>query len=107
MRDGTVASMGALRAPALALTAFALLLVLPALARAQAPGKFSFAVYGDSRTMMYLPYTEAEKDEAIKLMTQMFQLVMPEKMAEAVVKRDVKVTYDPQTHELVQIVMPF
>jgi poly(3-hydroxybutyrate) depolymerase len=29
---------------------------------------FSFAVYGDSRTMMYLPPKEAQKEETIKLM---------------------------------------
>jgi hypothetical protein len=68
---------------------------------------FSFAVYGDSRTMMYLPPKEAQKEEAIKLMVEMFNLVMPEKYAEEVVRKDVKLTYDPATGELVQIVMPF
>jgi hypothetical protein len=29
---------------------------------------FSFAVYGDSRSMMYLPYKSDQRDEAIKLM---------------------------------------
>jgi hypothetical protein len=37
----------------------------------------------------------------------MFGLVMPEKIAEEVVKRDVKVTFDLVTHELIQSVMPF
>jgi hypothetical protein len=68
---------------------------------------FSFAVYGDSRSMMYLPYKEDQKEEAIKLMVDMFELVLPEKVAEAVVRKDVKLTYDPSTKELVQIVMPF
>ena len=36
-------------------------------AKKPAPG-FSFAAYGDSRTMMYLPPKEAQKEEAIKLM---------------------------------------
>lgn len=67
----------------------------------------SFAVYGDSRTMMYLPPNESQKDEAIKLMVEMFNLVMPEKYAEEAVKKDVKLTYDPDTKELIQIVMPF
>src|SRR4029450_6564762 len=37
----------------------------------------------------------------------MFGLVMPDKGAEAVVKRDVKTTFDPVTKELIQVVMPF
>jgi hypothetical protein len=57
--------------------------------------------------MMYLPYKSAQRDEAIKLMVDMFELVFPEKVAEAVVRRDVKLIYDPATDELAQIVMPF
>ena len=68
---------------------------------------FSFAVYGDSRSMMYLPYKSDQREEAIKLMVDMFALVFPEKVAEDVVRKDVKLTYDPATDELVQIVMPF
>jgi Calcineurin-like phosphoesterase len=68
---------------------------------------FSFAVYGDSRSMMYLPYKSDQREEAIKLMVDMFELVLPEKVAEEIVRRDVKLTYDPSTNELVQIVMPF
>src|SRR5262245_19059924 len=68
---------------------------------------FSFAVYGDSRSMMYLPYKSDQREEAIKLMVDMFELVLPEKVAEEVVRRDVRLTYDPVTDELVQIVMPF
>ncbi len=68
---------------------------------------FSFAVYGDSRSMMYLPYKSDQREEATKLMVDMFLLVLPEKVSEAVVKKDVKLTYDPVTKELVQIMMPF
>jgi hypothetical protein len=68
---------------------------------------FSFDVYGDSRSMMYLPYKAAQEADARKLMVDMFELVMPEKMSEAVVQKDVKLVYDPSTHELVQVVMPF
>jgi hypothetical protein len=68
---------------------------------------FSFAVYGDSRSMMYLPYKSDQKEQAIKLMVDMFDLVFPEKVAEEVVRRDVRLTYDPVTDELIQIVMPF
>ena len=64
---------------------------------------FSFVVYGDSWSMMYLPYKSDQRDEAIKLMVDIFALVLPEE----VVRRDVKLTYDPATNELVQIVMPF
>ena len=68
---------------------------------------FSFAVYGDSRSMMYLPGKSDQKEEATKLMVDMFDLVLPEKVAEEVVRKDVKLIYDPATDELVQIVMPF
>ena len=40
-------------------------------------------------------------------MVDMFELVLPEKVSEEMVKKDVKLTYDPATKELVQIVMPF
>src|SRR6266849_209600 len=68
---------------------------------------FSFAVYGDSRSMMYLPYKADQEAEARDLMTDMFELVLPEKVAAEVVKKDVKLIYDPATHELVEMVMPF
>jgi len=68
---------------------------------------FSFAVYGDSRSMMYLPYKEDEQDSARQLMVDMFELVLPAKVSQEVVNKDVKLTYDPKTKELVQIVMPF
>jgi hypothetical protein len=79
-------------------------------AKSEAPvagAGFSFAAYGDSRTMMYLPPKEAQRAEAIKLMVGMFNLVLPEKIAEEVVSKDVKLTYDPATGDLVQIIMPF
>jgi Calcineurin-like phosphoesterase len=68
---------------------------------------FSFAVYGDSRSMMYLPYKSDQREEATRLMVDIFDLVLPEKVSAEMVKRDVKLTYDPATGELVQIVMPF
>src|SRR3974390_1147803 len=68
---------------------------------------FSFAVYGDSRSMMYLPYKSNQRDEEVKVMVDMVELVLPEKVSEEVVRRDVKLTYDPATDELVQVVMPF
>src|SRR5713101_4629854 len=73
----------------------------------RADSGFSFAVYGDSRSMMYLPYKAEEEAEARDLMVDMFELVLPEKVAAEVVKKDVKLIYDPVTHELVEMVMPF
>jgi hypothetical protein len=68
---------------------------------------FSFAVYGDSRSMMYLPYKSDQEADARQLMVDMFELVLPEKVADEVVKKDVKLIYDPATGELVEMVMPF
>jgi hypothetical protein len=68
---------------------------------------FSFAVYGDSRTMMFLPYRAAEKADATNYMVDVFKLVFPEKIAKEVVAKDVKLIYDPTSGELTQIVMPF
>src|SRR5580765_6290972 len=67
---------------------------------------FSFAAYGDSRPMMYLPYKEGQPG-LNKMFVELFGLVMPEKVAEAVVKRDVKTTFDPVTKELIKVIMPF
>jgi hypothetical protein len=93
------------------LSTLAILPALPITASAQTNSVpsvgFSFAVYGDSRSMMYLPYRLDQRDEAIKLMVNIFDLVFPEKMAEEVVQKYVKLTYDPVTNELIQIVMPF
>jgi hypothetical protein len=68
---------------------------------------FSFDVYGDSRSMMYLPYQAKPGRGRRKLMTDMFELVLPEKVAAEVVDKGVKLIYDPSSHELVQLVMPF
>ena len=65
----------------------------------QASSGLSFVVYGDSRPMMYLPVKEGRPD-LVELFVEMFGLVMPEKVAEAVVKRDVKMIFDPVTKEL-------
>src|SRR5271169_5358518 len=73
---------------------------------ASATGGFSFAACGDSRPMMYLPYKDGHPD-LVRLFVEMFGLVMPEKVAEAVVKRDVKMIFDPVTKELIKVIMPF
>jgi hypothetical protein len=83
---------------------------LPAVAQAQAQttasSGFSFAACGDSRPMMYLPNKDGNPD-LVRLFVEMFGLVMPERVAEEVVKRDVKMIFDPVTKDLVQVVMPF
>jgi len=76
-------------------------------AKGAASSGFSFDVYGDSRSMMYLPYQASQEAETRKLMVDMFELVLPEKVAADVVQKYVKLIYDPSTHELVQMVMPF
>ena len=75
--------------------------------KASAPAAFSFDVYGDSRSMMYLPYKQDQEAEARQLMVDMFELVLPAKVAPEVVDKYVKLTYDPSNNELVQMIMPF
>src|SRR5499426_2399408 len=67
---------------------------------------FSFAALGDSRPMLYLPVKDSKPD-LVKLFVEMFGLVMPEKIAEEVVNKDVKMIFDPATGELIRIIMPF
>jgi hypothetical protein len=50
-------------------------------------GSFSFAVYGDSRSMMYLPYKSDQEADARQLMVDMFDLVLPEKVSAEVIKK--------------------
>ena len=77
-----------------------------AMAQQSPPAAFSFAVVGDTRPMMYLPSKDGQP-ELTKLFVEIFGLVMPPKLAEEVVKRDVKMIFDPVTKELVKAVMPF
>ena len=68
------------------LAPLAVLALIPLTATAQqvsqpADKGFSFAVYGDSRSMMYLPYKQDQEAEARKLMVDMFELVLPAKVA--------------------------
>jgi hypothetical protein len=68
---------------------------------------FSFAVFGDSRTMMYLPHRSEQKAEAANLIAEMLELEMPAKEAKDVVEKYVKLNYDPTSGELTKLVMPF
>ena len=56
--------------------------------------------------MMYLPLKQGQPD-INKLFVEMFGLVMPEKVAEEVVKKHVKLIFDPVTKDLIKVVMPF
>src|SRR5260370_24000960 len=94
----TFAALPALSAPLLASAARA--------QGASAQGGFSFAAVGDTRPMMYLPENAGEPD-LVKLFVEMFGLVMPDRVAEGVVKKYVRMTFDPDTKELIQVVMPF
>src|SRR5271170_1769524 len=83
------------------------LLASPARAQSATVGTgFSFAAVGDTRPMMYLPQNQGEPDY-VKLFVEMFGLVMPEKVAEEVVAKYVKMTFDPDTKELIRVIMPF
>src|SRR6266446_3727258 len=84
-------------------------LIAGAISGAQAQisgGRVSFAACGDSRPMMYLPYKEGHPD-LVRMFVEMFGLVMPEKTAEEVVQKYVKMTFDHATKELIHVVMPF
>lgn len=61
--------------------AIAALLIAAGAQNAAAEEGFSFAAYGDSRPMMYVPM-KAGKPDLVKLFVEMFGLVMPEKVAE-------------------------
>jgi Calcineurin-like phosphoesterase len=92
--------------------ALAVMLAFPlpnAVAQQPRPGEagFSFAVYGDSRSLMYLPHRSDQEDEARQVMAEVFELVLPPDRAKELVKNNVKLIYDPGTHELTQMVMPF
>ena len=82
-----------------------------ALAADQPKGKaqsgFSFAVYGDSRSMMDLPYKADQKEETTKLMVECSSWCFQRRSRKRSSSKDVKLSYDPATGELVQIVMPF
>ena len=68
---------------------------------------FSFAAYGDARTMIYIPYDQDHEAEARHLLAGMFNLVMPEKAAEDVVAKSIHLRYDPVTHELTGLTEPY
>src|SRR5512132_460193 len=54
---------------------------------------FSFAVYGDSRSMMYLPYMDTKQEEETKEIVDISKCVSPENIATKIIKKNVKLTY--------------
>lgn len=67
---------------------------------------FSFDVYGDSRSLLFLPYRQDQEAEARRYMADIYELALSEEVATEVVNKDAKFTYDPSTHELLQIDAP-
>jgi hypothetical protein len=57
--------------------------------------------------MMVLPDKAAQEAEARKVLVDVFAISLPEKAAAEMVKKHVKLSYDPSTKELATIVMPF
>ena len=80
----------------------------PATAQAPLPtgAGFSFIAYGDSRPMMNIP-SNYGRPEVTKLLAESFGIILSEKTAEEIVQKNVKMTFDPVTKELIQLVMPF
>lgn len=92
-------------------SAFTLAVLLTGLAMAQSPKNatnsgFSFDVYGDSRSMMFVPYREDQEAEARQYMADIYELVLSEQAATNIVSKDARFTYDPSSHELLQIDAP-
>jgi hypothetical protein len=57
--------------------------------------------------MMYLPYTKADEDKVHAALVNVFAIILGEKVAEELVKKDVKLAFDPDTGVLTTVEMPF
>ncbi len=64
-------------------------------AYAQEANGFSFVAYGNSRSMMYLPYKKADTAKIQGLVSQLFALILGENIALELVEKDVKLTSIP------------
>jgi hypothetical protein len=76
-------------------------------AAAQPAKGFSFIAYGDSRSMMYLPYTKADIAKIHAALVECFSIILAERIAEAIVQKDVKLSFDSKTGALTGVEMPF
>ena len=56
--------------------------------------------------MMNIP-SNYGRPEVTKLLAESFGIILSEKTAEEIVQKNVKMTFDPATKELIQLVMPF
>ena len=87
----------------------AVLMMQPALAQtpqAASPSGFSFDVYGDSRSMLFLPYKADQEADARRYLADIYDLVLSEKGAAKVADKEARFIYDPSTHELLQVNTP-
>ncbi|MGO7653146.1 hypothetical protein ACC688_36565, partial [Rhizobium ruizarguesonis] len=57
--------------------------------------------------MMYLPYGKSDLDKIYASLASGFALILGEKVAEEIIKTDVKITFDPTTGGLKTVEMPF
>lgn len=89
------------------LLALAPLAAAPEPASAQANKPFDFVAYGDSRSMMYLPYKKGDEAKIHAALVNMFAIILAENVAEEIVAKYVKLTFDPKTGALTDVVMPF
>lgn len=74
--------------------------------KSPAQSAFSFDVYGDSRSLLFLPYMQNQEAEARKYLAGVYELMFSEEQAVEKVQTQAKFTYDPATHELLQIDTP-
>lgn len=80
--------------------AILLLVILASPAPAQVDEGFTFVAYGDSRTMIYIPYGKGDEDKIHAELVRTFALILGETVAEGIVKKDVKLTFDSKTGAL-------
>ena len=57
-------------------------------AKPAAGSGFSFDVYGDSRSLLFLPYRQDQEAEARRYMADLYELALSEQVATDVVARD-------------------
>jgi hypothetical protein len=84
-----------------------LLVILASPAPAKVDEGFTFVAYGDSRTMIYIPYGKGDEDKIHAELVRTFALILGETVAEGIVKKDVKLTFDSKTGALTGVEMPF
>jgi hypothetical protein len=56
---------------------------------------------------MYLPYTKADTPKIHAALVHIFSIILAERVAEEIVQKDVKLTFDAKTGSLTIVAMPF